>query len=255
MAGRLDGETGLRGAIGWLAFPVVPVVLESAFHATLNPLEIDPRDWPLASGLILLGPLVGFGFLAGATLDLPDPPFEGRRTWRAWLLHRRALWVAVGPWSSFLLVAGFVLAWTWLQSGLGINLGGPLLSTPWLIEILLAVASYGWLVVAIAALVRARRQRGLKRALWRGMLAALAFVGSLIGGFWAATETWRSDFFDSRLVKSLLIAAVGLTVTSGCASTPTVGDVRRRELFRAMLMAWVLGLALAWRWWSRAKTK
>ncbi len=32
----------------------------------------------------------------------------------------------------------------------------------------------------------------------------------------------------------------------------TYGEVRRRELFHAMLVAWVLGLALMWRWWARA---
>ena len=32
----------------------------------------------------------------------------------------------------------------------------------------------------------------------------------------------------------------------------TYGEVRRRELFHAMFVAWVLGLALMWRWWSSA---
>ena len=40
---------------------------------------------------------------------------------------------------------------------------------------------------------------------------------------------------------------------TGCASTITYGEVRRRELFHAMLVAWVLGLALMWRWWSRPR--
>jgi len=40
---------------------------------------------------------------------------------------------------------------------------------------------------------------------------------------------------------------------SGCASTITYGELRRRELFHAMLIAWVLGLALMWRWWSRPR--
>jgi hypothetical protein len=34
------------------------------------------------------------------------------------------------------------------------------------------------------------------------------------------------------------------------SNTVTYGEVRRRELFHAMLVAWVLGLALMWRWWE-----
>ena len=81
---------------------------------------------------------------------------------------------------------------------------------------------------------------------------AAAFVGSLFGSFWAATSMWRSYFFDARFVP-LALLAVGLAVMSGCAAPITYGDMRRRELFHAMLVAWVLGLALMWRWWSRPR--
>jgi len=83
---------------------------------------------------------------------------------------------------------------------------------------------------------------------------ALAFVGSLFGSFWAATACFRSYFSDSRLMP-LVAVAVGLALMSGCAGTITYGELRRRELFHAMLVAWVLGLALMWRWWSRARPR
>ncbi len=89
--------------------------------------------------------------------------------------------------------------------------------------------------------------------LWyRGLLTALAFVGSLFGSFWAATSIWRSYFFDPRIVP-LVAVAVSLVVLSGCGAPITYGEVRRRELFHAMLVAWVIGLALMWRWWSRPR--
>ena len=83
-------------------------------------------------------------------------------------------------------------------------------------------------------------------------MIAATFVGTLFGSFWVATAVWRSYFFDPRIVR-LLVVALGLTVMSGCATTITYGEVRRRELFHAMLVAWVLGLALMWRWWSRPR--
>jgi len=80
------------------------------------------------------------------------------------------------------------------------------------------------------------------------------FVGSLIGTFWAVTEAWRDFFFDPR-VMPITLAALSLALMSGCSNTLTAGEVHRRELFNAMLMSWVLGLALAWRWWSRPRSR
>ena len=91
------------------------------------------------------------------------------------------------------------------------------------------------------------------RTLVQGLTTTLGFVGSLIGGFWAATVLWRDYFFDKRIVPALLVLALGLTFLSGLATQETVGDVRRRDFFEAMLMAWVLGLALFWRWRSRPR--
>jgi hypothetical protein len=62
---------------------------------------------------------------------------------------------------------------------------------------------------------------------------------------------WRAYFFDPRIVR-LLLVGVSLAAMSGCG-TITYGEMRRRELFHAMLVAWVLGLALMWRWWCRRR--
>ena len=95
---------------------------------------------------------------------------------------------------------------------------------------------------------RARRLGRCCRALGRGLVAGLGFVGSLLGTFWAVTEGWRAYFFDPRIVP-ILVALGTLALTTGCAGPVTYGEVRRRELFQAMFMAWLLGLALIWRWW------
>jgi hypothetical protein len=119
---------------------------------------------------------------------------------------------------------------------------------------LLGSLAYGWLIVAWAVIIRARRAGRAREALGRGLVMALGFVGSLFGSFWAITSTWHSYFFDTRIARLLLVAA-GLTLVAGCASPETVGDIRRRDLFEALLTAWVIGLALAWRWWSRSRIK
>jgi hypothetical protein len=50
-----------------------------------------------------------------------------------------------------------------------------------------------------------------------------------------------------------ILMALCLAVLSGCAAPITYGEMRRRELFHAMLVAWMLGLAFLWRWWSRRR--
>ena len=256
MAERVGGVLG--EVAGWLALPAVPAVLATTYLGVVsfgqNP---DPRlwigwDWP-----VRLGPLLGFGFLAGATLGRPDPTSrQGGRSWTA----RRAAWVAVGPWVGLLFWAGVyyaLAAANWVREALlpaswfeGWSL--PTIQDSWLVGTILGTLSHGWLVVAWFALWRARRLRRLGQALGRGLAVAAAFVGSLLGGFWAVTATWRGYFFDTRLAPAGLVAAAGLIVCGGCAAQPTVGEVRRRELFQAMVMAWVIGLALAWRWWGRS---
>lgn len=53
---------------------------------------------------------------------------------------------------------------------------------------------------------------------------------------------------------ALLLAIAFALMPMGCASQLTVGELRRRSLFRAMLWAWVLGLAVIWRWWGRPRS-
>jgi hypothetical protein len=276
MTNRFSRELGLIAA--WLVFPLIPVVLADFYYQTCNMTGEDPREWGWFTWVLVLGPLLGYGFLAGATVDLPDvvgPPFRG---WRR-LVARRSVWVAVGPWWGFLVWAGLYFGYvfllyyfpsfgnvdlsewvkgtwfeavaartreslrgTWLESAIAWTVGAFIVVT----------VSYAWLWPVRAALRRAAHIGRLRRAFYRGLSIALAFVGSLFGSFWAATSWWRSYFFDPRLVP-VILAAAGLALSSGCASTMTYGDVRRRELFHAMLVAWVLGLALMWRWWSRRR--
>jgi hypothetical protein len=264
---------GLWGALAWLVFPAVPVLLESAYNGAgslyINPsgrrMYPDPHDWNWFAWLVELGPLVGFGFLAGATLALPDEP-TGRRGPRGWL-SRRSVWVAAGPWAGFLVWAAVVWAVgavepllpaggppkapaataparqeTWVDVALLWSLGA----------FVVATLCYGWLVFTAAAVRRARRLGRAWESVRRGLAVAAAFVGSLFGSFWVVTEWWRGFFFDPRIVP-VLLAGLSLALVSGCASPVSYGEVRRRELFHAMLLAWTVGLALLWRWWARPR--
>ncbi len=263
----------LGSASAWLAFPMVPAILGITYHGTLNlawgrSSGPDPREWDWPSWIILMGPLLGYGFLAGATSGLPDDP-DGRGVRR--LIARRSVWVAVGPWIGFLGWSAVVgAAWLAVAAASLVHppsrdWAGPEIPASWweawpgwLLARALAIAAVGslalgWLFVARAALRRAGRLGRFRQSLGRGVVAALTFVGSLIGSFWAATEAWRGYFFDPRVIPAL-VAATSMTLMAGCAATETYGEVRRRELFRAILMAWLLGLALAWRWWSRPRS-
>jgi hypothetical protein len=255
---RFRRELGLIA--GWLLFPLFPVVLEDMYCSSGS----EPHDWDWFTWVIMLGPLLGYGFLAGATLSIPDDPAAPRRRLRR-VLARRAVWVAIGPWSGFLfwvgVYFGIIYLYKMIPDRMKPNFHLPELSTGssvssasgWVMIILFyGIWAYGWLWPAWFALARAGRVGQWKRCFVRGIVMACTFVGSLFGSFWAATAIWRSYYFDSRLVPLLLIA-VSLAVMSGCAGTITYGEMRRRELFHAMLVAWVLGLALMWRWWSRAR--
>jgi hypothetical protein len=268
VARRFRREIGL--IVAWLVFPLVPVILEDVYYGN-GP---DPREWGWESWVVAVGPLLGYGFLAGSTIDLPDEFGTQKRGLRR-LLSRRSVWVAIGPWCGplvlFALFAVFVACATVLDKLTPLqNLALPkpvpwkgtwgepvlawsALALTWVLGAAVMVTwSYGWLWPASAALRRAARIGRLRRAFYRGLSVALAFVGSLFGAFWAATSLWRSHFFDPRLMP-LIVSAVALAATSGCGDTITYGEVRRRELFHAMLVAWVLGLALMWRWWSRRR--
>jgi hypothetical protein len=262
---------GVLDALGWPVLPLVAALLGSAYHRTINDTlsgGADPHDWGWLTWVLLAGPLFGYGFLAGATLGLPDDHCR-RGVW-AWLA-RRSVWVAIGPWLGFVVWSvvyfglGFlenVAAWAyparqeWTLPSFAAwqeRWAGWLFLRAVTIGVLGSLA-YGWLVVALAALRRARRLGRLGPTFRRGLAVALGFVGSLFGTFWAVTEFCRSYFFDPRKFP-ILIAAASLALTAGCAATVTYGEVRRRELFQALLMAWLLGLALCWRWWSRGRAK
>jgi hypothetical protein len=262
---------GLGPALAWLVFPLVPALLGRTYFEAFDNATFhtnDPRQWTWMIWVIMVGPLLGYGFLAGVMLGLADD--RDRRGPRSWLA-RRALWVGVGPWAGFLVLAASIFLGRWMVEFVGWMWpatrewesplppdwgrtwwGGIAWWAGWIGG--LGTLAYGWLFVAIAGLRRARRMGRFRQSLERGLVAALAFVGSLFGSFWAITAAWRSYFFDPRMVP-LLMATLGLAVMGGCAPTMTYGEMRRGELFKALLMAWLLGLALAWRWWSRPRHK
>jgi hypothetical protein len=258
---------GVGSVLAWFLFPMVPALLGSTCLQELNwtigrnggP---DPRDWDWQTWIVLTGPLLGYGFLAGATLDLPDDP--NRRGIRGWL-SKRSLWVAIGPWLGFLvfavvdqagqLVSGNVPRLReWRLYSFQLSMQGNWVAWLLILAPLLAWTAYGWAFVAWAAVRRARRLDRLRQSLVRGLAVAIGFVGSLFGTFWTITEAWRGYFFDPRIMPTL-IAVAALALMGGCAAPETYGEVRRRELFQSMLMAWLLGLAFAWRWWSRSRSK
>lgn len=270
---RPEPHGGVPSALAWMAFPLIPTLLGNFYHHTFNsPVDgmggPDPREWGWVAWVLLTGPLLGYGFLAGATLALSDEP--GGRGIRGWS-SRRAVWVGIGPWVGLLLGmalffaargAAAAVAWVYPPSDEWSLPPGWLGNETWvgwflgrlLVIVVVGSLAYGWLLVAWAALRRARRAGLGRRSFRQGLAMALGFVGSLFGTFWAITESWRGYFFDPR-VMPILIAATTVLLTSGCASHPTYGEVRRRELFQALLMAWLLGMALAWRWWSRPDSR
>ena len=105
----------IRPIFSWLVFPLVPVFLEDLYYSNTNP-GPDPREWDWFSWITMLGPLLGYGFLAGATADIPDDVGTSRWGPRR-LLRRRAVWVAIGPWCGWpigwgvLWGCGFLLSW------------------------------------------------------------------------------------------------------------------------------------------------
>jgi hypothetical protein len=261
--------------LAWFAFPLAPAILGDAYQRWFGGDAVskygspDPLVWDWQTWLILAGPLVGYGFLAGATSQLGDEPRSGQRGGRWWRwLSRRSIWVGIGPWVGFLFWAGLLAGLALLPVGrewtdpksirwflaMGAPGGGNAAVTAALSVAFYGSLAYGWLLVAIAALRRASRQQTLRQALWRGTATAAGFIGSLFATFWAVVSSCRPYFFDPRIMP-LLLAAVTLVLTSGCAQTITYGEARRRELFQALLMAWLIGLALVWRWWSRSRSR
>jgi hypothetical protein len=268
--------TGVRAeifmALAWLLFPMLPAMFEEVYYLIfvnlfgLETVGPEPRDWGWWTWLIMLGPLLGYGFVAGATADVPDDATRTMKGLRR-IVGRRAVWVAIGPWWGFLVVLAIFLGLGILSSYLPhqaqvqvapgpqkVTLVEAVLSWAWT-AICVGIVAYGWLWPAWAAVRRAGRIGLWRRAVCRGVVTALAFVGSLFGSFWAITSAWRGYFFDPRGVIPLILAAIGLAVMSGCSSPITYGEMRRRELFHAMLLAWVAGMAMIWWWSSRRRRK
>src|SRR5689334_5898712 len=92
---------GLGSMLAWMAYPLAPALLATAYRRALDPAGNDPRLWSGWEWPIQLGPLAGYAFLAAATAGVPDPEGFALRRPRTWLA-RRSLWVAVGPWAGFL---------------------------------------------------------------------------------------------------------------------------------------------------------
>lgn len=262
MAGGLRAELGML--LAWLAFPIIPVVLEDLYYQYWGTrflwslTAFDPYDWTWGMWHIVLGPLLGYAFLAGATAEALDDASVSQGGWRR-LLARRAVWVAIGPWWGFLLL----LAGHFTRDAVNRRFPravGVLDSSPWFSTVsvwiwwvfILVVVPYCWCWPAWSALRRAGRIGRARRALTRGIVTATAFVGSLFGSFWAITRVFRAFFFDPR-VMPVIAMAVCLVALSGCSSTVTYGEMRRRELFHAMLLSWTFGLAVIWWWVSRRR--
>lgn len=284
----------LWAVVGWVVFPVVPGLLEEAFNNLVHSLHdpflpdgvfpMDPRGWDWLTWMEDLGPLIGFGFLAGATAGLPDSPPDGRGRIRR-LLSRRTIWVAAGPWTGMIIPAALfatasLLVYYVLPDRVTeqVRISAQRLVTalqPWQplweawatdhpatsealsgigVSLLVGAFCYPWLIFAYAAVRRARRLGMAWRCVGQGLAVAAAYVGSLFASFWAVTEFWRGYFFDPRIIPVLLVAS-SLMVMEGCAPTITYGEVRRRELFHGMLLAWTIGLALLWRWWARRRPR
>ncbi len=204
---------------GWIAFPVVPLLVQDAYYSLCTAemfrgkqLGPDPYDWEQATWALILGPLLGYGFLAGSTWKIADEP--GRSRWRSWL-HRRSVWVGLGPWVGYLTVMATIMLFSWAVSMLrpilpaaspapASNATAPVDPWRWVnIGFWLTLAAWvslGWMTVAVATLRRARRAGQIRAAFLRGSILAIGFAGTLFGGYWLITSWWRGYFFDPTIV-------------------------------------------------------
>ena len=229
----------------------------------------DPHVWSWFNWVIMLGPLLGYGFLAGATLRVPDDPGRAPPAF-ARLLARRAVWVAIGPWWGAIVCVGRVFCAGARSKAFSRHAVAPAAAQSvgryrgWHGPFLDLLA-FTWLLIVwpvsglMAGSGRQLRRWGGRRESGNGKqrsFAASSWPWRLSARFSAASGR-RPPCGE---VISLMLAscrwcllAVSLAVISGCAGRITYGEMRRRELFHAMLVAWVLGLALMWRWWSRSR--
>lgn len=258
----------IRHVMSWFTPPLVAVILARAYYETFAQLLAfidhpkEPRTWSAIDWIVQVGPLSGFAFLAGAALYSPTSN-SPRRLWR-WL-GSNTFAVAVAPWFGFLcygvviaLARGFELAWLQVV-GQPLSIPRVAIPDPW--SWILVVAFYvltligAWVWFAWAMLRRAAIAKRLRPALRSGLVACGMFLGSLFGVYWAVTEWFRAYFFDKRLPSLLFVCGILVLVAgmSGCGTPESVGELRRRGLFEAMLLAWVVGLVIFWRWWSRPR--
>lgn len=206
-------------ALWWLAYPVVPLLLEDTYYQ-LCTFELganhqygpDPYDWGVWQWAMILSPLCGFAILAGCTWKIGD---EAGRSgwWRSWR-SRRSVWVGIGPWLGLVSLAAVwfvVAAGGWVLERMGIRLPqesdvfqrmealGKVVMAVVTVAVLTWLAA-GWLIVAWAALRRARRMGRFRGALGTGVGLAIVFVGSLFGGYWLVTTMWKDYYFDPAIV-------------------------------------------------------
>ncbi len=260
----------LRELLTWFVLPLTAAALARLYYAFFaQALAImtharDPRSWTIADWFVQLGPLSGFAFLAGATQPVRhDDGFPKKPL--AHLARSPVLWLAVGPWIGFLVYAALLTLLHLLNLSYshitGQSLEMPSWSPPEPWSWIVAVAWFGltlcyaWIWVALPLCIQSRRAGRLGTALRDGFLTLGIFLATLFGGFWTLTEAFREFFFDKRLAPFLVLTALSCVAAAGCAAPETLGDVRRRDLFEALLVAWVAGLALIWRWGRRPRRR
>ena len=197
----------------WLAFPVIPLLAEDTYHNLLTFESLstqyggpDPFDWDWIKWLLALGPLIGYGFLAGTTWGIEDGEVKG--WWSVW--SRRAIWVGLGPWLGLWILMATAMTLgiaVRILAACGFDPHGPSAPSwpfgPKVNEALVVVAcvavSLGWLPIARAALRRARMS-GRIRSAWRtGLILAAAFLATLFGCYWCVTSFWGDYFFDATI--------------------------------------------------------
>ena len=236
--------------LAWLIFPVVPVVLEDLYFrvsgldfSSSHRIGPDPRVWGWLVWILMLGPLLGYGFLAGATIHVPDddpPPLEAAC---ARLLGRsRAVWEArrrVGE--PFVCMGVFFSLMYAEQLFPNLLRRFPQIPPSW--KDTWAYWAGTWVLLIAAVVIWAYSwlwQKGPhcgERSAWPARVARWCKGSSSPGRLWDyCSAVSRSQppcggyFFDPRIVR-LLVVALGLTLMSGCIQHD---HLRRSSTTRAL---------------------